>query len=143
MRTGSIDPRDRVYVQVGAGTRLSTGYGAPDFRILGSIGTYWNLLDFKSKSPARRYKGSSDVDMYDRDTDGDQRPLPGVDPHIQRQRMGFKTSEKARSGGVCLGVQADHRLNGSSCFRCALRGRWAPIGQVRAAWILDESISGI
>jgi len=70
----TIDPRDRVYVQVGAGTRLSTGYGAPDFRILGSIGTYANFLDFKSKSPARRVRASSDVDMYDRDTDGDGYP---------------------------------------------------------------------
>jgi len=70
----TVDPRDRVYVQVGAGTRLTTGYGAPDFRILGSIGTYWNLLDFQSKSPVHRYHGSSDVDMYDRDTDGDGYP---------------------------------------------------------------------
>ena len=70
----TIDPRDRIYVQVGAGTRLTTGYGAPDFRILGSIGTYANLLDFKSKSPARRMKGSGAVDLYDRDTDGDGYP---------------------------------------------------------------------
>jgi len=70
----TVDPRDRVYVQVGAGTRLTTGYGAPDFRILGSIGTYWNLLDFQSKSPVHRYHGSTDVEMYDRDTDGDGYP---------------------------------------------------------------------
>lgn len=70
----TIDPKDKVYVQVGAGTRLTTGYGAPDFRILGSIGTYANLLDFKSKSPARRVHASSDVDLYDRDTDGDGYP---------------------------------------------------------------------
>ncbi len=70
----TIDPRDRVYVQVGAGTRLTTGYGAPDFRILGSIGTYANLLDFKSKAPARRMRSSVDVDTYDRDTDGDGYP---------------------------------------------------------------------
>jgi OmpA-OmpF porin, OOP family len=70
----TIDPRDRIYVQVGAGTRLTTGYGAPDFRILGSIGTYANLLDFKSKSPARRVRVSGAVDLYDRDTDGDGYP---------------------------------------------------------------------
>jgi OOP family OmpA-OmpF porin len=70
----TIDPKDRVYVQVGAGTRLTTGYGAPDFRLLGSIGTYWNFIDFASKSPVHRYRGSSDVDMYDRDTDGDGYP---------------------------------------------------------------------
>jgi OmpA-OmpF porin, OOP family len=70
----TVDPRDRLYVQVGAGTRLTTGYGAPDFRILGSVGTYWNFIDFVSKSPVHRYHGSSDVDMYDRDTDGDGYP---------------------------------------------------------------------
>jgi outer membrane protein OmpA-like peptidoglycan-associated protein len=61
-------------VQVGAGTRLTTGYGAADFRILGSIGTYANFSDWKSKSPARRVKVSSEVDLYDRDTDGDGYP---------------------------------------------------------------------
>jgi OmpA-OmpF porin, OOP family len=70
----TIDPRDRVYVQVGAGTRLSTGYGAADFRILGSIGTYAPLLDFKAKAPARKVTITPDVDDYDRDTDGDGYP---------------------------------------------------------------------
>jgi outer membrane protein OmpA-like peptidoglycan-associated protein len=69
-----VDKRDRVYVQVGAGTRLTTGYGAPDFRILGSIGTYWNFIDFKAKSPARKVAITPDVDDYDRDTDGDGYP---------------------------------------------------------------------
>lgn len=70
----TIDPRNRVYLQVGAGTRLSTGYGAPDFRILGSIGTYANLMDFKAKSPARKVAVVPDADDYDRDTDGDGYP---------------------------------------------------------------------
>jgi OmpA-OmpF porin, OOP family len=70
----TVDPRDKVYVNVGAGTRLSTGYGAPDFRILGSIGTYWNLGDFKAKSPPRKVTITPDVDDYDRDTDGDGYP---------------------------------------------------------------------
>jgi OmpA-OmpF porin, OOP family len=70
----TIDPRERVYVQVGAGTRLSTGYGAADFRILGSIGTYTTLLDIKAKSPARKVEITPDVDDYDRDTDGDGYP---------------------------------------------------------------------
>jgi OOP family OmpA-OmpF porin len=70
----TIDPRQRVYVQVGAGTRLSTGYGAADFRLLGSIGTYATLLDFKAKAPARKVTITPDVDDYDRDTDGDGYP---------------------------------------------------------------------
>jgi OOP family OmpA-OmpF porin len=70
----TIDPHDKVYVNVGAGTRLSTGYGAPDFRILGSIGTYFGLGDFKAKSPPRKVEIKPDVDDYDRDTDGDGYP---------------------------------------------------------------------
>ncbi len=70
----TIDPKQKVYVQVGAGTRLSTGYGAADFRLLGSIGTYANFSDLKGRSPARRVEITSDVDDYDRDTDGDGYP---------------------------------------------------------------------
>lgn len=69
-----IDLRDRIYVQAGAGTRLSTGYGAPDFRIIGSIGTFANFLDFKGKSPDKKHAITPDVDDYDRDTDGDGYP---------------------------------------------------------------------
>jgi OOP family OmpA-OmpF porin len=69
-----IDPRSRVYVQVGAGTRLTTGYGAADFRLLGSIGTYANLTDIKGRSPARKVEIIPDADDYDRDTDGDGYP---------------------------------------------------------------------
>jgi OmpA-OmpF porin, OOP family len=70
----TIDPKEKVYVQAGAGTRLSTGYGAPDFRIIGSIGTYWNIVDFKAKSPDRKVAITPDIDDYDRDTDGDGYP---------------------------------------------------------------------
>lgn len=70
----TLDPRQRVYAQVGVGTRLTTGYGAADFRILGSIGTYVTLLDMKAKSPARKLQVAPDVDDYDRDTDGDGYP---------------------------------------------------------------------
>lgn len=70
-----LDPRQRVYLQVGAGTRLSTGYGAADFRLLGSIGTYATLLDIKGgRSPARKVEITPDADDYDRDTDGDGYP---------------------------------------------------------------------
>jgi outer membrane protein OmpA-like peptidoglycan-associated protein len=69
-----VDPKQRVYVQAGAGTRLSTGYGAADFRLLGSIGTYANIVDFKAKSPDRRVGITPDLDDYDRDTDGDGYP---------------------------------------------------------------------
>ncbi len=70
----TVDPRDRMYVNVGAGTRLTTGYGATDFRILGSFGIYAPLFDVKAKSPARKVQVVPDVDDYDRDTDGDGYP---------------------------------------------------------------------
>jgi OmpA-OmpF porin, OOP family len=70
----TIDPRERIFVNVGAGTRLTTGYGATDFRILGGIGIYTTLLDVKSKSPDRRVQIVPDKDDYDRDTDGDGYP---------------------------------------------------------------------
>ncbi len=70
----TLDPRQRVYAQVGVGTRLSTGYGAGDFRILGSIGTYTTLQDLKGKSPRRKFTVAPDADDYDRDTDGDGYP---------------------------------------------------------------------
>lgn len=70
----TLDPRQRFYAQVGAGTRLTTGYGANDFRLLASIGTYTNIADFKAKSPPRKLRVAVDVDDYDRDTDGDGYP---------------------------------------------------------------------
>jgi OOP family OmpA-OmpF porin len=70
----TVDPRQRIYVNVGAGTRLTTGYGATDFRILGGIGIYTTLLDMKAKSPDRKIEIVPDKDDYDRDTDGDGYP---------------------------------------------------------------------
>jgi outer membrane protein OmpA-like peptidoglycan-associated protein len=70
----TIDPKQKVYVQVGAGTRLTTGYGAADFRLLGSIGTYALFTDIKGRSPGRRVEIIPDSDDYDRDTDGDGYP---------------------------------------------------------------------
>ena len=71
-----LDDRSRWYAEGGFGTRLAAGYGGPDFRMLIGIGTYMTLLDFESKSPARKvhvYSGPS-VDDYDRDSDGDGYP---------------------------------------------------------------------
>jgi OOP family OmpA-OmpF porin len=69
-----LDPRERFYASGGFGTRLSAGYGASDFRILGSIGTYLTLFDFEGKSPPRKINIVPDVDDYDLDTDGDGYP---------------------------------------------------------------------
>lgn len=70
----TLDPKQRYYAMVGAGTRLTTGYGAADFRLLGSIGTYAPFTDFKARSPDRKVAITPDMDDYDRDTDGDGYP---------------------------------------------------------------------
>ncbi len=66
--------RQRVYWQVGGGTRLAAGYGAPDFRLLASIGTYMTLTDFDAPAPPRKLRVVGDVDDYAKDTDKDGYP---------------------------------------------------------------------
>ena len=70
-----LDDRARWYAEGGFGTRLATGYGAPDFRMLVGIGHYLTLLDFEGKSPPRHlHPPTPTVDDYDRDSDGDGYP---------------------------------------------------------------------
>ncbi len=64
----------KVWFMAGAGTRLATGYGAPDVRVLASIGTWFMLSDSDPPSPARRIRVTADVDDYAKDTDGDGYP---------------------------------------------------------------------
>lgn len=70
----TLDPKQKYYAMVGAGTRLTTGYGATDFRLLASVGTYAPFTDLKGKSPDRKITITPDSDDYDRDTDGDGYP---------------------------------------------------------------------
>lgn len=66
-------PHEQWWTGVGAGTRITSGYGATDFRAVGLIGVYVPILDSTAKSPeanrrARwRQEGS-------RDSDGDGIP---------------------------------------------------------------------
>src|SRR6185503_17263720 len=69
-----IDQKQRIWAMAGAGTRLFTGYGAPDFRVLVSIGAFTTLKDFEPDSPPPKIKIVPDVDDYDRDTDKDGYP---------------------------------------------------------------------
>jgi outer membrane protein OmpA-like peptidoglycan-associated protein len=65
--------RQRTWLMGGLGTRLSAGYGAPDFRMLVSIGHYLTLIDFEPKSPGPQVKVERDWTEYkprDRDQDG-------------------------------------------------------------------------
>lgn len=63
-----------VYASGGAGTRMGTGYGGPDVRLLASIGAHASLFDTTPGQVARRQKDLPKIDMYDKDTDGDGFP---------------------------------------------------------------------
>ena len=63
----------RWYTNFGAGTRLTEGYGAPDFRVLASLGYWWQFKDEKPLSPAH-YEIVPDRADYEKDTDGDGYP---------------------------------------------------------------------
>ena len=69
-----IDQKKQVWAMGGAGTRLHTGYGAPDVRVLISIGAFTTLTDMEPDSPPPVIKVVPDVDDYDRDTDKDGYP---------------------------------------------------------------------
>jgi outer membrane protein OmpA-like peptidoglycan-associated protein len=69
-----IGEKRRVWAMGGVGTRLYTGYGAPDFRVLLSIGAFLTLKDTEPNSPPEKVRIVPDVDDYDRDTDKDGYP---------------------------------------------------------------------
>lgn len=69
-----LEKNEKVYINAGFGTRLFTGYGAPDFRVLASVGTYFSLEDTDPKSPPRKVQIVPDAADYDLDTDGDGYP---------------------------------------------------------------------
>lgn len=63
------------YFSGGAGTRLLTnGYGSPDLRVLAMIGTWTTLSDTEPGQRAVRHRAVPDVEMHDKDTDGDGYP---------------------------------------------------------------------
>jgi outer membrane protein OmpA-like peptidoglycan-associated protein len=63
---------DHWFAGAGAGTRLLDGYGAPDFRLVVLLGTYFTIEDREPSSPARRVVaiGRSRESMKDSDGDG-------------------------------------------------------------------------
>ncbi len=70
----TLDKRQRVWLNGGGGTRLSTGYGAPDIRLLVGIGYWFTIQDKEPPSPSEKIKVVADKEDYDIDTDGDGYP---------------------------------------------------------------------
>jgi outer membrane protein OmpA-like peptidoglycan-associated protein len=61
------------FVGAGLGTRLTDGYGGPDFRLIGLIGSYIPIVDTNPKSPDRD-KVRVSIHENEKDTDGDGIP---------------------------------------------------------------------
>lgn len=69
----ALDDVDRWYFNIAGGTRLSNGYGAPDVRLLASLGYSWTFLDEKPEAPVKKVI-VPDADDYGKDTDKDGYP---------------------------------------------------------------------
>jgi outer membrane protein OmpA-like peptidoglycan-associated protein len=69
-----LEADQSVYINAGAGTRLSIGYGAPDVRLLVSIGKYIELIDKSPKAKKKRVPVGPLPETRDPDTDGDGYP---------------------------------------------------------------------
>lgn len=69
-----VSKRYNVYFDGGAGTRLSTGYGAPDLRVVAQIGIWNTMSDVTPGQTKKAHRPAPDVEMHDKDTDGDGYP---------------------------------------------------------------------
>lgn len=87
----------RIFVNAGAGARVSDGYGAPDLRVLASVGYWLGLADFNPKSPPRSYVGkpSYEKDLPDQEQDRDGDGIPdGIDKCPDVKEDGNKPNDK-------------------------------------------------
>jgi OOP family OmpA-OmpF porin len=73
MRLNILDS-DHWFVGAGVGSRLSSGYGAPDLRVVGLFGTYFNITDTNPNSPDARARVRASIRDSLKDTDGDGIP---------------------------------------------------------------------
>jgi outer membrane protein OmpA-like peptidoglycan-associated protein len=73
MKLPAMGPFEHWFVGAGIGTRLSNGYGGPDFRLVGLLGTYLPIVDSTPRSPERRQVRVSLREAL-KDTDGDGIP---------------------------------------------------------------------
>lgn len=67
----ALDESKQSWFGVGGGTRLTLGYGAPDFRLLAAIGYSFPIADSMTASPERRLRvGRTRYEDLDSDGDG-------------------------------------------------------------------------
>jgi OOP family OmpA-OmpF porin len=69
-----VQGMDHWFIGAGAGSLLAPGYGAPDFRIVALLGTYFNLEDTNAASPDNRARIRASINAGNKDTDGDGIP---------------------------------------------------------------------
>jgi len=65
---------ERYFIGAGAGSRILGGYGAPDFRLVAFIGTFWPIEDTNPHSPEARSRIHASIRESLKDTDGDGIP---------------------------------------------------------------------
>lgn len=71
----ALGEQQRVWVTGGAGTLVVPGYSAPDFRVVGQIGGWWDLKNTAPTSPGRKFTKDDDrVEEHAADRDGDGIP---------------------------------------------------------------------
>ncbi len=61
---------ERFFIGASVGTRLTDGYGGPDFRMTALAGSYWTIEDTNPPSPEARLRASIHESMKDTDGDG-------------------------------------------------------------------------
>ncbi|HEU5075147.1 MAG TPA: OmpA family protein, partial [Polyangiaceae bacterium] len=78
----------RLHLNIAGGTRLSNGYGAPDVRLLTSVGYSWEFTDEKPTGPDKKLVIVPDAEDYDKDSDKDGYP-DDVDqcPTVKEDRL--------------------------------------------------------
>lgn len=70
----ALNDKKTTYLNAGAGTRLSNGYGSADLRALVSIGHFFSLVDRTPDAPPAQVEIVDRPEFYDADTDGDGYP---------------------------------------------------------------------
>jgi outer membrane protein OmpA-like peptidoglycan-associated protein len=76
----ALDEKQQWWFNGGAGTLVSPGYSAPDFRVIAQIGYWWDIKDTDPPSPGKKFvKDDERAPEHEPDRDGDGFP-DSIDP---------------------------------------------------------------